>query len=281
MKRILNWQTTAIGCLFALSSVAWSAENEPAGHDHGEHRHGAPAESGGHGGHRGPKLIKFATSGFQDIQLWRPDLTSDSIPAPDYVTPIKLPKTGQNGYHTLIATRRESHKQTAEIHYRYANGKPTGHSPSELLAINKTDFEIVPDPVPREHFRYRTDTAWDFLLRFQGKPVSGVPVFMWTANGSRAKSVSDENGRVRFLFQNDFSEIRPGRRANRPANFYLSAEHTQNGMQYQTILGGEYHVNPKYWQSSELALVVFGIGLVAGGFIGRVRKNGKSDGEAV
>ena len=46
------------------------------------------------------------------------------------------------------------------------------------------------------------------------------------------------------------------------------------GIQYQTRLSATYHLNPSHWQSSPMGWAVVGLGLVAGGLLGRQKGRG-------
>jgi tetratricopeptide (TPR) repeat protein len=144
-----------------------------------------------------------------------------------------------------------------------------GENAKALTAAEKASFEIVPDPVPREHQHYHSAQRWNFLLRFNGAPAASVPVRLLTSNGSELGSVSDANGRVSLMVPDDFSLLGPDVRDRRTAEFSLSAELERDGTNYQTQLSAEYRVDPGRWQSLGLGVFVTGIGLVAGGLLGR------------
>jgi hypothetical protein len=64
---------------------------------------------------------------------------------------------------------------------------------------------------------------------------------------------------------NDFKEVKPGIRANRPAEFILKASHMHEGTTYTTTLAMPYHVNPTdYWRTQTLAIVLLILGLIIG-----------------
>jgi len=69
---------------------------------------------------------------------------------------------------------------------------------------------------------------------------------------------------------NDFKEVKPGIRANRPAEFILKASHIHEGTIYTTTLAMPYHVNPTdYWRTQTLAIILVILGLVVGIFMFR------------
>ena len=213
--------------------------------------------------------MKFAlvNSEGASMQLWKPDLST--LPLTAEHGSITLPRTGVDNYHAVVVEKDWGYLKEALIRYHYMRGKPSGQSTSKLTAAEKTTFEIVPDPVPREHQHYRSDQNWNFMLRFRGAPAAQVAVVLETSNGSALSGVSDSNGLVSLRIPDDFSQLEAGARDRRTAEFSVSAEMTQAGVTYQTQLSAEYRVNPSRWQSLSLGLFVTGIGLVAGGFLGR------------
>ena len=49
-----------------------------------------------------------------------------------------------------------------------------GPAPSEWLARVRSELEIVPDPLPREHAHYRESEKWRFIVRYAGQPLAAV-----------------------------------------------------------------------------------------------------------
>ncbi len=66
------------------------------------------------------------------------------------------------------------------------------------------ELEIVPDPLPREHGRYRESEKWRFLVRFNGQPLPGQPVTLETEFGTRTSFTTDAAGFATVLFPRDF-----------------------------------------------------------------------------
>ena len=111
------------------------------------------------------------------------------------------------------------------------------------------------------------------MTRFGDKPVADVPVVLKTSNGSTIEARSDERGMVSLHIPDDFPDVVEGERDMRTADFMIHAEHTANGISYQTALSASYRINQAHWKSFELGVLVVGIGMIAGGYIGRVRKD--------
>ena len=222
-------------------------------------------------GRRGPKLFQLTENTSSDISLWKPTLEVIDVGVQD--NSFAVSSTGMANYHALVAEHTTESRVDAAIRYIYMNGKPSGESPSLITSAVKTAFEIIPTPLPREHRRYHANHDAVFMLRYEDKILSNTEVTLTTSLGSTLTAITDRNGAVRFSLPDDFVEVKPGRRANRPAEFILSSEHQNAGVTYRTSLSAAYHVDPAYWQSLELGLMVIGIGFVSGVVITRRGKN--------
>lgn len=222
--------------------------------------------------HRGPKKLMLENGEGASVTLWKPDLTTQPLTFEQ--GGFTLPKTGMDNYHAVVAEKDWGDSKESVIRYEYRFGRPSEHSPSELARAVKTALEIVPDPIPREHYRYHSDQTWGFKLRLHGLPAGGIPLTLQTANGTHLEAVSDTSGRVKFHLPDDFPDVLPGKRDNRSATFTISAGMRGAGIDYQTTLSADYHINPSHWQSSRLGLLVAGLGFVAGGLLGRTNDQG-------
>lgn len=230
------------------------------------------AATAGHGaGHgrrgRGPKRFMLANGEGAVIRLWRPDLSS-VILRPEHGS-VTLSPTGMEGLHALVVQRDWGDGEETLLRYLDLRGKPTGHSPRDLLAVAKSRFEIVPDPQPREHRRYRSGEEWGFLLRFDNRPVAGVAVTLTTAQGTRLDAVSAADGSVEFTLPDDFPRLVEGVKDDRSAGFQVSAVYRHQQLEYRTSLDADYRVDPRHWRSSGWGVAVASLGLVAGGLVGR------------
>jgi len=272
--------TLLIPLLLGMAAGPIAAEEPPPGATgNPAARPGAqPAAAADHHGHgrRGPKPIAIEAAGNARIRFWQPDLESRELtPEAGRVT---LPRTGISAYYALVVEWQRPDEKRALIRYEYQNGRPAKNSPSELLAAEKTDLEIVPDPLPREHYRYLSGTRWDFLVRFQGRPVHGAAVILRSAHGTELTATSDVDGRVSFTLPDDFPDVQPGRAANRPAELTLETRYQGPNRAYLTRLSTVYHVNPAHWQSIPWGIGVTAMGLLAGLLVipGAARNGGKT-----
>jgi hypothetical protein len=187
---------------------------------------------------------------------------------------ITLPKTGMDNYHAVVVEKDWGNGKETVIRYEYMFGRPSKQSPSKLTGAVKTDLEIVPAPIPREHFRYLSGQHWGFQVRLHGQPLANLPLILETEHGSRLETVTDKRGYATFRIPDDFPEMVPGERDERRAEFVVSAATEAGGTAYETMLTASYRVNPSHWQSSPMGWAVVGLGFIAGGLLGRQRDSG-------
>ncbi|HRC72212.1 MAG TPA: hypothetical protein PK880_06725 [Candidatus Competibacter sp.] len=178
---------------------------------------------------------------------------------------FNLEATGVGNYHWLQAREAtpEGVKVASTAHF-FSNPGP---APTAMLARSKTELEIVPTPLPREHNRYRAGEEWDFALRFSGQPLAGATLRLISEAGTQARFASDAAGRVRVRFPADVKprasqEAQHGRgAANR---FVLAVEHVAEGRRYLTAFNGDYSENAL----AQRSLFWGGGFLVLGGLLG-------------
>jgi len=230
-----------------------------------------PAASDSHGGHGGhgkraagkPFELQGIVDGQPSVALYQPDLSSTVLPLEGAQVAVK--STGVNNYHALVARQTSATTESVAIRYVYLNGKPSGHSPSELLAEPLARLEIVPAPLPREHRRYETRKPYRFEVRFDQQLMSQQPITLSTQGGTRLDLLTDEQGVLTLTLPEDFAEIKPGRRNNRPLEWQLTTYIQDRGVLYNASLSAPYHPSPANWQSYGLGLAVaalgFGVGL--------------------
>jgi hypothetical protein len=230
-----------------------------------------PTAEKGHS-HRGDKRIFLENGDGATITLWKPDLSTQPLTLQH--GSLSMPKTGMDNYHAIVAEKDWGDHKEVVIRYEYRHGRPSKQSPSRLTAQQKTEFEIVPDPIPREHYRYHSQQRWGFLVRFNGQPVSDLEVQLETSNGTRLSTTSNVDGRAVFRIPDDFPDVAEGERDRRLSQFSASSEYIQEGKRYTTQLNADYRINPNHWQSTHWGLLVIGIGFITGGFIGRVNNAG-------
>lgn len=227
-----------------------------------EHRH-----NGMNHNRRAGKPFQLTEHEGAKVFFWKPNLKSSLLPLDN--DQVKIKSTGMDNYHALVAKKRTKGMTEVAIRYPYMYGKPSGFSPKALTHGVKASYEIVPSPLPREHGRYHANYDAVFVVRHEGQPVPKVPVLLSTANGTNLKQISDRNGAVRFTFPDDFVETKPGRRNNKPAEFFVFSEYSAKGHHYKTSFSNKYHVDPGHWKSTQLGVMVLAFGFISGVVITR------------
>ena len=255
-----------IACML-LSAASLGSAAETVANDGSEPK----KPQSGHA-HRGPKQLILENAEGARITLWKPDLTTQPLSMNH--GGITIPRTGMDNYHALVVEKDWGDSRETLIRYEYLFGRPSQHSPSELAGAVKTDLEIVPAPIPREHLHYLSDQRWGFQVRFKGMPRAQVPLTLETSHGTRLEAVTDRKGYAVFRLPDDFPDIVPGERDGRSAEFTVSASAEVAGTAYETLLTASYQVNPSHWQSTPLGWFVVGLGFIAGGVIGRQKGRG-------
>ena len=209
----------------------------------------------------------FMLNGYENSQLkfYTPELQSRELSTNNGRFTIK--PTGKDNYHVLVAHKQHNGVIQSAIRYVYFNGKPSGHSPAEITALEKAALEIVPDPLPREHWHYKAGDAIAFVVRFKGSPYASIPVTLSTSHASILEAVTDAQGRVFFTLPDDFPHTRAGRDNNPPAELLLHAKLSDDQQRYATWLSADYRANPQHWQQRTLGALVAGGGFVTGALI--------------
>lgn len=261
----------AISPTTAAADLVWGTPATTVQHlsdsGHGGHapetagKQGSESHSG-HGSHRGAEILHLSDPENTQISLWHSDLKRTALKTENGA--LQLKPTGVDSYHALVAERASDDSHESAMRYVVLRGKPSGHSPAELLALEKVPLEIVPDPLSREHHRYLSERAAKFLLRFQGEPLAGAVVIVETSNGAHYELTTDTEGRFEVRLPGDFGPVNVGRRNNPPAEFIVRTHHQYHGKQYRASLSAPYHVNPRHWESNHAGLAAALSGFVVG-----------------
>ncbi len=152
-----------------------------------------------------------------------------------------LQSSGVGNYHWLQAREEtpESVKVASTAHY-FSNPGP---APTAMLAQPKTELEIVPDPLPREHNQYRENQEWAFKLRFRNQPLAGASLRFTSSAGAQASFTSDATGRALVRFPADVTAPagHGGHHGGEAANrFVLAVEHQAENRHYLTAFNYRY-----------------------------------------
>ncbi|WP_428036288.1 hypothetical protein [Amphritea sp.] len=219
-----------------------------------------PVKGGGHGGPKLFRLIDQSPLAQSAAMLLHSDLQRSPLEPQGGVYRVKA--TGKNSYHALVATEQGNDFQHMAVRYLYFSGKPVDTSPSDLLAEPLGALEIVPDPLPREHWRYTSGKTYRFIVQFKGEPLQEQPVLVMTALGSTEILHTDADGVLTIAIPDDFTHVVAGVRANPPGELRIFSELKRDGIGYQTSLSTAYFVNESSWKSANL-----GAGVALGGLL--------------
>jgi hypothetical protein len=192
----------------------------------------------------------------------------------------KLDKPATGGFHWLVAREEQGGAvRVASTVYYY--GERGAANPTDMFMHQKHELEIVPQPYPREHSRYRANEEWKFLVRFNGQPLSGQMLEMETQNGTKAAWVSDTQGVVTVSLPDDFkpeAEGGPGGgHGRRGADFVLAAKRTEGGTTYLTAFNASYGPDAFSQRSIVIGLVFTLLGMLVAVPLLRRRKAQKND----
>jgi hypothetical protein len=182
-----------------------------------------------------------------------------------------LDKPANGGFHLLSA--REEQGDTVRVASAVQPfGERGAKDPTAMFMQQKYELEIIPQPYPREHSRYRANEDWKFLVRFNGKPLSAQKVYLETSNGSMSEFVSDAQGVLSMHVPDDFKAQEESKQAGghnhggrSGAEFVLAAEYVDVGKSYLTAFNSSYGPNAFDQRS-----VIIGLGFTLLGMLGAV-----------
>ncbi len=206
------------------------------------------------------------------VDVWSNDLEDEHAHRllPLDMAGARLDKPASGGFHWLSA-REEQADRVLVASTVYYYGERGAKNPTAMFMQQKQELEIIPQPFPREHSRYRANEDWRFLLRFDGKPLPNQKVMLETQNGTKAEWLSDAHGVVTVHLPDDFKAEAEQKEAGKHshgmagADFVLAAEHAEGGMTYLTAFNSSYGKNA--YDKRSLAM---GLGFTLLGMIGAV-----------
>lgn len=223
------------------------------------------------------KANPFLQNGINaEAEIWLPTLEQQPLNV-SKTGVVKVKGTGFDNYHLLYARRQLNGLDEMALRYQYLRGKPSGKSPALLVGHPKGVLDITPSPLTREHRRYQSGDTAKFTLSFKNEPLKLQPVILSTSNGTEIELQTDNKGQLTVSLPEDFSNIRKGRRKNRPAEFTLRSSLLENGTKYQTTLNSDYHVNPSHWQSQTGGGITIFFGFISGLIVLRHVRNRETE----
>lgn len=250
----------ATGSAPAQAQMYWQPAPPESSTMHSDHL-SASDHGMAHGKRSLPSFILNDGHGAQ-ASLIAADLSQHDMPL-DAQQRLSLKPTGQSNYHVLVASRHEAKHHAFALRYIHMNGKPTGNSPSDLTMLSKADFELVPDPLPREHWRYESNEQARFQLRLHGEPVANHPVHIETSQATAITANTDAQGYINISIPDDITPKKTGRSNNLASEWRLLSNISAQGIRYDTALSAPYHVNPNVWSYLD-----WGIAAMLGGMAG-------------
>lgn len=192
-------------------------------------------------GGRGERAAgQFRPSGLAagELRVYGPQGGEAVFPVEAGSATIRGPRPEIGNYHWLSA-RFETPAHVAVASTVWFSGLP-GPAPGELLRRPKSELEIVPDPLPREHASYRESEKWRFIVRFAGQPLAGQVVRLETERGTRSNFTTDADGVATVLFPRDLAPAAGGGHRQPGAGFVLSTERQDGERHYVTAFNLSY-----------------------------------------
>lgn len=197
----------------------------------------------------------------------------------------KLDKPASGGFHWLAAREEQAGvvRVASTVHYF---GERGAENPTAMFMTQKHELEIVPQPYPREHSRYRAGEDWKFLVRFNGQPVAGQMVELETQNGTKSAWVSNAQGIVTVHLPDDFkaeSKDAGGSPSTgmgmgmRGSDFVLAARRNDGDKTYLTAFNAAYGKNAFDQRSIAIGLGFTLLGMAGAVPLLRHRKAKKND----
>lgn len=197
----------------------------------------------------------------------------------------RLDKPESGGFHWLAAREEQAYqvRVASTVHFFSDRGD---QNPTDMFMRQKHELEIIPQPYPREHSRYRANEDWKFLARFNGKPLANQKVFMVTMNGSKAELVSDALGMITVRIPDDFKTETRQKTAGshdhgrRSSDFVLATEHAEGGKTYLTAFNASYGTDAFYQRNLAMGLGFTLLGMIGAAPLLRQRKDKNQAAEA-
>jgi len=192
----------------------------------------------------------------------------------------QLDKPATGGFQMLTAreVQGESVRVASTVHYF---GERGGKNPTAMFDQVKNELEIVPQPYPREHSRYRANEDWQFAVRYKGQPLASQKLMLETSNGSHAELLTDALGVVKVHVPDDFKPEQESSKGGnhgmrRSADFVLAVSHSDAGQQYLTAFNSSYGPNAYDQRSMGMGLGFVLLGMLGAAPLLRNRKSANS-----
>ncbi len=192
----------------------------------------------------------------------------------------RLDKPENGGFHWLAAREEQADSVRVASTVYFFSG--SGKNPTAMFMQQKHELEIIPQPFPREHSRYRANEDWKFLVRFNGKPLANQKVNLETQNGTNTELLSDAQGMITAHLPDDF-KTEAGQKVTgkfsqerRTSDFILATGHAEGGKTYLTGFNSSYGTDAFDQRSLAMGLGFMLLGMVGAAPLLRQRKDAKA-----
>ncbi|PLX72315.1 MAG: hypothetical protein C0607_17030 [Azoarcus sp.] len=204
-----------------------------------------PTLSASFGGGRGAAALRLSGIDADKVTVFAPGGASErrvvDYPVADGRASIQASAPMMGNYHWAQAREvRNGVVRVASTVWYFSN---PGDAPTALLDRPKSELEIVPQPLPREHAHYRESEKWRFLVRWQGQPLPGQALTLETEQGSRSMAFTDDEGVATLVFPRDLGaqKVEAGAHGRRErAGFVLSTAYSTGDQTYLTAFNRVY-----------------------------------------
>ena len=254
----LSLLMAAMTLVFALPAHAdMPAAREHAGHDHAAMGLGRPVSWTDYptlkirmsGADRESMLITVVPQNIvaDGIEAYSNNLKDEHAQRqlPLEMSGAKLDKPASGGFQMLTA--REEQADTVHVASTvYYFGERGAKDPTAMFIQQKHELEIIPQPYPREHSRYRANEDWRFLVRFNGQPLASHKVALETQNGTKSEWMTDAQGVITVHLPDDFKAEEEQKGSSKHghgmpgADFVLATGHMEGGKTYLTAFNSSY-----------------------------------------
>ena len=241
------------------------------------------AKMKGHGGHSFRKAKKFEVNNFNpnaatEAYYLLPKLEKKSLTVENAL--VSLPRTGIDNYHALVVIQKHEKSIRSSVRYIYSRGRPSEISPTKITAFEKSALEIEPVLLPKEHNEYEGSDTYDFIVRFNGKPLVNQSIAFATSQETTETLTTDDDGRFSLTLPNDFTNVVMNKRGNKAAEFVLKTSYTHEGVEHANTFTMPYYVNATdYWKDEFGGALLLFLGLILGIYLFRninKKKKGKA-----
>lgn len=148
---------------------------------------------------------------------------------------------GIGGYHWVSARSEQPQEIRSAASAVMFPGK--GPSPASLLADYRKGLDIRPVRIP-ERGGFREGSDWEFLIRFDGLPLTEAVLSFETENGTKKQLKANANGIAYVTFPRDFDQSlidKDAGAARSRKNFVIAASIDREGVRHVSAFNHFYY----------------------------------------